>query len=191
MPAGPSFGTGRGIHSKTGLVTFHGPVGLGPWNSFTVEHFTRILFEGQAAEFSNPKLLGDNLTQVQDRIQTIVPGVARGRMLGGNLTVLSAIVGSSYLPHWNDAILFLEDIQEDIYRVDRMLTQLALAGILDEISGFVFGNCTDCGPGRELRFFDDRTGSGRPCGRTKPALLARGDDRSYWPEIYHPSGDTG
>ena len=53
-----------------------------------MEHFTRILFEGHAAEFSNPKLLGDNLTQVQDRIQTIVPGVARGRMLGGNLTVL-------------------------------------------------------------------------------------------------------
>ena len=68
-------------------------------------------------------------------------------MLGGNLTVLSAIVGSSYLPDWNDAILFLEDIQENIYRVDRMLTQLALAGILDEIGGFVFGNCTGCGPG--------------------------------------------
>ena len=119
-----------GIHSKTGLVTFHGPVGIGPWNSFTVEHFTRILFEGQAVELSNPRFLGDNLTQVQNRIQTIVPGVARGRMLGGNLTVLSAIVGSSYLPDWNDAILFLEDIQENIYRVDRMLTQLALAGIL-------------------------------------------------------------
>ena len=136
-----------GIHSKTGLITFHGPAGIGPWNSFTVEHFTRILFEGQAAELSNPRFLGDNLTQVQNRIQTIVPGVARGRMLGGNLTVLSAIVGSSYLPDWNDAILFLEDIQENIYRVDRMLTQLALAGILDEINGFVFGNCTGCGPG--------------------------------------------
>ncbi len=97
-----------GIHSKTGLVTFHGPVGLGPWNSFTVDHFTRILFEGQAAELSNPKLLG------------------------GNLTVLSAIVGSSYLPDWNDAILFLEDTQENIYRVDRMLTQLAFAGIFYE-----------------------------------------------------------
>ena len=95
------------------------------------------------------------------------------------------------MPQWNDAILFLEDIQEDIYRVDRMLTQLALAGILDEISGFVFGNCTDCGPGESYGSLTIEQVLADHVGEHKPALLARGDDRSYWPEIYHPSGDTG
>ena len=57
------------------------------------------------------------------------------------------MVGSDYLPKFKDNILFLEEIEEDIYRVDRMMTQLKLAGILDEISGFVFGKCSDCGPG--------------------------------------------
>ena len=68
-------------------------------------------------------------------------------MLGGNLTVLTAILGSEYVPDFDDAILFLEDVNEAVYRVDRMLTQLSLAGILDRIAGFVFGRCTECDPG--------------------------------------------
>ena len=61
-------------------------------------------------------------------MQTITPGTARGRLLGGNLTVLTAILGSPYLPDWDGAILFCEDVGEDLYRVDRMMTQLKLAG---------------------------------------------------------------
>ena len=87
------------------------------------------------------------LTPTQGRIRTITAGTARGRLIGGNLTVLSAIAGSAYLPDWKGAILFLEDVREDIYRVDRMLTTLKLAGILDQIAGFVFGTCDQCGPG--------------------------------------------
>ena len=56
-------------------------------------------------------------------------------------------MGSRYLPRWEGAILFLEDVGEEIYRVDRMLTQLKLAGVLDQIAGLVFGQCTDCTPG--------------------------------------------
>jgi len=67
--------------------------------------------------------------------------------LGGNLTVLTAMVGSEYLPDFRDSILFLEEVGEDIYRIDRMLTQLKLAGILDQLSGFVFGKCSKCSPG--------------------------------------------
>jgi muramoyltetrapeptide carboxypeptidase len=59
------------------------------------------------------------------------------------------MVGSPYLPVWNQTILFLEETGEDIYRVDRMLTQLKLAGILNQIAGFIFGQCTNCGPGEE------------------------------------------
>jgi len=84
---------------------------------------------------------------VENRIQTITPGVARGRLLGGNLSVLAGIVGSGYLPDWSGAILFVEEVDEAIYRVDRLLTQLELAGILNRLKGVVIGNCTRCGPG--------------------------------------------
>ena len=89
----------------------------------------------------------NSLTQVEFRTQTITPGKARGRLLGGNLTVLTAILGSPYLPDWDDAILFCEDVHEELYRIDRMLTQLKLAGVLGKIKGFVFGGCSECGPG--------------------------------------------
>jgi len=135
------------IHAQTGLVTFHGPVGISSWNSFTVQFVRQILFDGQAVTLKNPTEVGDNLTQVEDRVQVITPGTARGKLLGGNLTVLSAIIGSPYVPDWRGAILFLEDTEEGIYRIDRMLTQLKLAGVLNQISGFVFGKCTRCGPG--------------------------------------------
>lgn len=135
------------IFAKTGLVTFHGPNGMGRWDAFSADWVRRVLFDGQAVTMENPADRGEFLAQTENRIQTITPGVARGRMLGGNLTVLTAIVGSSYLPDWDGAILFLEDVGEDIYRVDRMMTTLKLAGILDRISGFVFGTCSECEPG--------------------------------------------
>ncbi|GAB4247169.1 MAG: LD-carboxypeptidase [Acidobacteriota bacterium] len=135
------------VHARTGLVTFHGPVGLGPWNSFTVDYFRRVLFGGEPVLYRNPRDKGDYLTQVHDRVQTIRPGKATGRLLGGNLTVLAALMGSPYVPDWEGAVLFLEDVSENIYRIDRSLTQLKLAGVLDKINGFVFGKCTECGPG--------------------------------------------
>jgi len=60
--------------------------------------------------------------------------------------VLTTIIGSGYLPDWSNAILFLEDVNEAVYRVDRMMNQLKLAGVLDQINGFIFGRCTDCDP---------------------------------------------
>ena len=137
-----------GIYSQTGLVTFHGPVGSSSWNNFSVENFRNILIEGNAVQMTNPVKKGDNLVQVDDRIHTISPGVATGKLLGGNLTVLSHILGSPYVPDFKGNILFLEDVGEDIYRMDRMITQLKLAGILNQLSGFVFGKCTDCPPSK-------------------------------------------
>ena len=135
------------IHARTGLVTFHGPNGMGRWDEFSVNWVRRILFEREAAAMENPREKGEFLVQTENRIQTITPGVARGRILGGNLSVLTAIMGSPYLPDWDGAILFLEDVGEDVYRVDRMMTTLKLAGVLERIHGFVFGTCSDCEPG--------------------------------------------
>ncbi|GAA4396719.1 LD-carboxypeptidase [Nibrella viscosa] len=136
-----------GIHAKTGLITFHGPEGAATWNAYTVDWFRRVLMNAEAVTLQNPADKGDNLVQVQDRISTLTPGTARGRLLGGNLTVLSHLIGSPYLPDWQNSILFVEDVGEDVYRMDRMLTHLKLAGILDQLSGFVFGKCTRCDAG--------------------------------------------
>lgn len=134
-----------GLHAKTGLVTFHGP---NPRREFSAEHIRRVLFDGETYLLENPKEIRPGETvQTQDRIRTITPGKARGRILGGNLTVLTAIIGSEYLPNWDDCILFIEDVNEAVYRVDRMINQLALAGILKRTRGVVFGRCTDCDPG--------------------------------------------
>jgi muramoyltetrapeptide carboxypeptidase len=80
-------------------------------------------------------------------VDTITPGKARGVLVGGNLSVLAAMIGSPYLPSWKNVLLFLEDDNEAVYRIDRMLTQLRLAGVLEQLSGFIFGKCTNCGPG--------------------------------------------
>ena len=135
------------LNAKTGLVTFHGPVAISSWNEYSTDFVKRLLFDAEAFSMENPKKTGDNLTQVKDRILTINTGKAKGRLVGGNLSVLVAMVGSDYLPDFTDSILFLEDVGEDIYRIDRMLTQLKLAGVLGKLSGFVFGKCSKCGPG--------------------------------------------
>lgn len=137
------------IHARARLVTFHGPNGMGRWDAFSVDGFKRMLLQAEAITFSNPRQMSDRnaLTPVENRVQTITGGKARGRLLGGNLTVLTTILGSPYLPQWDGAILFCEDVGEELYRIDRMLTQLKLAGVLSKIKGFIFGTCAECGPG--------------------------------------------
>jgi len=127
------------ILKKTGLVTFHGPVGKSDWNMFTTNSWNSVLIEGENPTFEVP--------DDQEDAFLINPGTSRGHLLGGNLTVLTSLIGSDYLPDFNGAILFLEDVGEDVYRVDRMFSQLKLAGILDQISGLVFGKCTNCSAG--------------------------------------------
>ncbi len=77
--------------------------------------------------------------------RTIRGGRADGVVAGGNLAVLTSLVGTPYAPDLSGSILVLEDTGERTYRVDRMLRQLLLAGLLGECQAIVFGECTDCG----------------------------------------------
>lgn len=133
------------IYAKSGVVTFHGPVATSTWNEFTLDYAKRILFNGETVAMKNPLPKDENINN-PICAQTITPGKARGKLLGGNLSVLAAMVGSPYLPDWKQTILFVEEVEEEVYRVDRMLTQLKLAGMLNNIAGFVFGQCTNCEP---------------------------------------------
>lgn len=137
------------LYAKTGLATFHGPVANSQWNPFNVGWMKRVLQDGEAVTFENPRKVDEDedLVVVENRVRTIHPGAARGRLLGGNLTVLTSLVGTGYLPDWAGCILFLEDVEEAPYRIDRMLTQLRLAGILKQARAVIWGKCTDCRPG--------------------------------------------
>lgn len=136
-----------GIYAKTGLTTIHGPEGAATWNAYTVDWFRRVLMNGEAVQLRNPSKKEDTLAQTKERITTLRPGIARGQLVGGNLTVLCHLIGSPYLPDWRGKILFVEDVREDVYSVDRMLTHLKLAGILGQVAGFIFGQCTKCEAG--------------------------------------------
>lgn len=135
------------IQSQTGLISFHGPNGSGSWNSFNVDQFERLFFEKELITYQNISEETDDLVTKSNRIQTINSGIAEGKLLGGNLTVLTSISGSPYYPDFTDSILFIEDINEDPYKVDRMMSTLKLNRTLSKVKGVIFGQCNDCEPG--------------------------------------------
>jgi muramoyltetrapeptide carboxypeptidase len=134
------------IAAKAGFTTLHGPNAGSAWGKSSWDSFREIAFEGATPLFANPETTEDRLVQRRWRTRVLGKGngKAKGRLLGGNLTVLTALVGTPYLPSFDGAILFLEDVDEAEYRIDRMLTQLGQAGVLKNLKGVVFGQCTDC-----------------------------------------------
>lgn len=136
------------LHRQTGLVAFHSPVAVSEWNDYSVQNFKAIAMNAEAALLRNPVVKPvDDLIAREERISTVRAGKAQGRLVGGNLTVLASLAGSAYFPDCRGAILFLEDINEYIYRIDRCLSTLRLAGALAQLSGVVLGRFTKCEPG--------------------------------------------
>jgi muramoyltetrapeptide carboxypeptidase len=134
------------VHVKTGLVTFHSPLSRSAWNSFTVDHFKAVAMQAQAHLLRNTLVHGDDLVPSEGLTTTLRGGTARGRLLGGNLAVLTSLAGTPYMPSLDGAILFLEDVNEYVYRVDRMLSTLMLGGALQGVAGVVLGGFTNCMP---------------------------------------------
>ncbi|EQB03597.1 peptidase U61 LD-carboxypeptidase A [Sphingobium baderi LL03] len=130
--------------AQAGFTTIHGPNASASWPAFSWDAFRAIAFDGATPTLVNPVGKEDRLVQRIGRIRTFRHGKASGRLLGGNLTVLAALMGTPWLPDFTGAILFIEDTNEAPYRIDRMLTQLALGGVLGKLAGLVFGQCTGC-----------------------------------------------
>lgn len=133
-----------GAVAAAGVVAFHGPVARASMPLFSRLHFERVLTRAEPAGRLGrlPEPPGVLLPRA-DRIVTLQPGVAEGPLLGGNLTLLQCLIGTRYLPALDGAILFLEDVGEDLYRVDRMLAHLRLVGALDRLAGVAVGRFTD------------------------------------------------
>jgi muramoyltetrapeptide carboxypeptidase len=134
-----------GYSDITALVTFHGPVVLSRFTGYTQEHFRAALFDPKPmGAIANPP--DSNPLRPAHILRTVRPGKARGRLIGGNLTLICSLMGTPYEIDTRGRILFTEDVDEEPYRIDRMLTQLRLAGKLDAAAGIVFGECADCRP---------------------------------------------
>lgn len=125
---------------RAGYATIHGGNATSGWYLQSWESLWRLAFGGEAAVLGG----GEAEAQSGRAGRTITGGRARGRLLGGNFTILSTLMGTPWVPDMNGAVLFLEDVNEAEYRVDRMFQQLRLAGVLDRLSGVIFGQCTRC-----------------------------------------------
>lgn len=136
------------LWQRTGIVTFHGPIARTPMPNFQRFHFDRVLTgavpAGQLGGHNPPQNV---LVPTNRRIFKVRGGKARGRLVGGNLTLVQALIGTPYFPSLDGAILFLEDVGEDVYRVDRMLAHLRLSGAFDRLAGIAIGQFTEMGRG--------------------------------------------
>jgi muramoyltetrapeptide carboxypeptidase len=123
------------ITEETGLITFHGP------NLTTLGRSTPHALERMLQNLTNrlpPPLKPRDL-------EIIRSGQAQGMLVGGNLTTLTHLLATPFQLPWADKILFLEDVGEAPYRVDRLLSQLQLAGAFNGLRGLIIGSFTDCG----------------------------------------------
>lgn len=130
--------------ASAGIVTFHGPVARQPMNAFSRRSFERVLFRGEPAGVLEPlPSPSDVLVPTTNRIMTIRGGTAEGPLAGGNLTLLHCLVGTPWFPALDGAILFLEDVSEKLYAVDRVLAHLRTIGALSRLAGVAIGRFTD------------------------------------------------
>jgi muramoyltetrapeptide carboxypeptidase len=125
------------LHGAVGamaqVVSFHGPTARGRLGASSRESMANAVVHRRNSAGAAP----DG--------EVLLPGTARGRLAGGNLALLSSLVGTPYFPVLDDAILVLEDVNEPVYRIDRMLRHLRMCGALSRLAGLVFGAFTERG----------------------------------------------
>ncbi|HLU22335.1 MAG TPA: LD-carboxypeptidase [Bacillaceae bacterium] len=127
------------LQQQSKLATIHGPMpasDLIEADEFTKANLQNVLM--------HPRQLRVMKNPGEKQIGCLVPGFAQGILTGGNLTLITSLLGTPYEIETNGKILFLEDIAEEPYKIDRMLTQLALAGKFSDVAGIILGTWTNC-----------------------------------------------
>lgn len=131
------------INKFSGLITFHGPVMVSSFTEFTMNSLKQAIMNNQIiGKVSNPQTIA-NFRKVHP-IRTIKSGIAEGKLIGGNLSLITSLMGTKYEINTKDSILFIEDVGEEPYRLDRMLSQLKIAGKFRDAKGIIIGECAGC-----------------------------------------------
>ena len=136
----------QGIYSKTGLIGFHGPVGTTIENQYAQSCIQDLLMNLSEQTTIKPVNLEENPYKSISEYQryTIYPGIAKGKLIGGSLTLITALIGTPYEIDFTDCIVCIEDVEEKPYRIDRMLTQLLGSKTFKAAAGIAFGVCAGC-----------------------------------------------
>jgi muramoyltetrapeptide carboxypeptidase len=136
------------IHRHAGLVTFHGPVASSTPSEYSTEHLLAVLMDPRDA-YTIPMSTENDRHALEEpwyATRTVHGGVAEGPLIGGNLSLVSALAGTPYAADFTGGLLFLEEVNEEPYRIDRWMTQLDLAVGFDKAAGVMMGICENCGP---------------------------------------------
>ena len=135
------------ILHKANLITFAGPMVVSNFtkdiSNYTEENFWRIITSTKkSANVKIPEF---------EKLPSLNPGNVSGRIVGGNLAVFVSLLGTKYLPDMKDKILFIEEINEPPYKIDRMLNQLRLNKVFQKVSGIILGSFIDCNESDEKK----------------------------------------
>ena len=128
------------LGQRSGLVTIHGPMLTsfkGQFTEYTGSHFSQGLTSRQT--------MGEVRAADGKKLQTIVAGSSDGILIGGNLSLLSSMEGTAFAPEGQGTILFIEEVREPVYKIDRMLQRLWQSGLLQQVNGIVYGDFYQCG----------------------------------------------
>ncbi|HZW38864.1 MAG TPA: LD-carboxypeptidase [Ignavibacteriaceae bacterium] len=132
-----------GIFSKTGLVCFHGPVGISTFNPFSVTYFNDVLVDTH----ENLTLISQKEEKEEDgSLKIIRSGKGQGQLVGGNLSIVVSLIGTEFDIDTTGKIVFIEEVGEEPYRIDRMLTQMIQAGKFKNAAGIALGVFSKCEP---------------------------------------------
>ena len=132
------------VYQHTGLVTFHGPVGTSDFNSFSKRSLRKILMDpGEEYKYPYKREKNSRENPEYDRY-TLTPGLAEGELIGGNISVLDSIIGTAYEPDFKGKLVYLEDVGEKTYWIDKMVYHLLSGTNLKEAAGIVMGVFDEC-----------------------------------------------
>jgi muramoyltetrapeptide carboxypeptidase len=134
------------IYKNCGLVTFHGPVSISTFSSFSIRNFDSVLVNPTFELDLINSTTGNNFNPYG--ITVISEGKSEGELVGGNLSICVSLIGTEYDLDYADKIVFLEEFIEEPYRIDRMLTQMIQAGKFENAAGIALGVFKLCEPNK-------------------------------------------
>ena len=132
------------IYQKTGLIGFHGPLASSDFTDYSVKHLKGVLMNPKMSYTIGHAMDSDDSKDKAYHSKVIRIGKAKGELTGGNLTLLAAAVGTGFQPKFKNKLVFIEDIGEKPYRLDRMFTQLLQGSDLHKAAGIILGVFEDC-----------------------------------------------